>query len=329
MHGCCGSGSMVIWQEAVAICASRGRGSLTNVYDPCDPPEMSACVPGRLLGAAGFIAAAAVGAWLVYLGGVGAKAATTAVAYSDVVGVDGTVGAGEADRQPGAVTGGASADGETAQQAGEPGGAGTAAAAGGPDGVVARGIADSVSEQWAQEVGQATGIPARAMLAYGGAVLAMRAEAPECALGWNTMAAIGGIESGHGSHDGAALDVDGHVTPHILGPVLDGVSTAAVRDTDDGALDGDASWDRAVGPLQFIPSTWEAWGADGNGDGIADPHQLDDAALAAARYLCHSGSMADAAGWRAAVFSYNHSDEYVTTVAAWANEYAARATAAG
>ena len=44
--------------------------------------------------------------------------------------------------------------------------------------------------------------------------------------------------------------------------------------------------DRAVGPMQFLPASWARYGADGNGDGVRDPHQLDDAALAAAAYLC-------------------------------------------
>jgi hypothetical protein len=65
------------------------------------------------------------------------------------------------------------------------------------------------------------------------------------------------------------------------------------------------------------------WGADGNGDGVASPAQIDDAALAAARYLCASGTMTNAAGWRAAVFPYNQSNAYVNEVAAIANRYAA------
>jgi membrane-bound lytic murein transglycosylase B len=77
--------------------------------------------------------------------------------------------------------------------------------------------------------------------------------------------------------------------------------------------------------MQFIPSTWSSWGSDGNGDGDANPNQIDDAALGAARYLCASGSVATAEAWRAAVFSYNNLDSYVDEVARRANEYAARA----
>jgi membrane-bound lytic murein transglycosylase B len=82
-----------------------------------------------------------------------------------------------------------------------------------------------------------------------------------------------------------------------------------------------------VGPLQFIPSTWHRWGADGSGDGVADPQQIDDASLAAARYLCHYGDLTDAATWRTAVFAYNHVESYVDSVAATANQYAAQAAA--
>ncbi|GGH47869.1 lytic transglycosylase domain-containing protein [Microbacterium album] len=185
-----------------------------------------------------------------------------------------------------------------------------------------RGSVD-VSSDWLARVSAATDIPVRALAAYARADLAIDVEQPACGLDWNTLAAIGAIESGHGSHGGAVLGPDGRVEPEILGPVLDGNGVAAIRDTDDGAWDGDRTWDRAVGPMQFIPETWNRWGADANGDGIADPHQLDDAALAAARYLCASGPVDHPEGWRRAVFSYNHLDSYVDAVAELANRYAA------
>ncbi|GAA2066844.1 lytic transglycosylase domain-containing protein [Microbacterium hatanonis] len=179
-----------------------------------------------------------------------------------------------------------------------------------------------VDAAWSARVAAAVGIPRRALEAYALADLVVDAEQPGCGIGWNTLAGIGAIETDHGRHGGAALGDDGYPSPAIRGPQLDGNGNAAIRDTDGGAWDGDAVWDRAVGPMQFIPDTWARWGADANGDGAADPNQIDDAALAAARYLCHSGSMTTTEGWRAAVFSYNHLDVYVDDVAAVANRYA-------
>lgn len=187
-----------------------------------------------------------------------------------------------------------------------------------------RGNADSVDPDWAQRQSSATGIPLRALLGYAGAEIAVRAELPGCGISWTTLAALGSIESGHGTHDGAAIDAAGTTVPGVWGPALDGRSTALIPDSDGGVVDGLSSGDRAVGPLQVIPQTWAQWGADGNGDGIADPQQIDDAALAAARYLCHYGDLTDAANWRTAVFAYNHLDSYVDDVAARANAYAER-----
>ncbi len=181
------------------------------------------------------------------------------------------------------------------------------------------------SDPWVAQVSAATGIPVRALAAYARAHLRVSAEQPGCRVGWNTLAALGGVESGHGSAGGAVLGEDGYPRPAIRGPALDGRRFASIPDTDGGVLDGDTEWDRAVGPLQFIPSTWERWAADGDGDGVADPDQIDDAALAAGRYLCHSGDLADPGTWRRAVFSFNHSDVYVADIAALANRYAAQA----
>src|SRR5437667_10884174 len=59
----------------------------------------------------------------------------------------------------------------------------------------------------------------------------------------------------------------------------------------------------AIGWMQFMPSTWERWGVDANGDGVADPWNAEDAVTAAARYLAASGGQTDIAG---AIYSYNH-----------------------
>ncbi|HAM44112.1 MAG TPA: murein transglycosylase [Propionibacteriaceae bacterium] len=184
-----------------------------------------------------------------------------------------------------------------------------------------------VSPAWAQRVAGLTGIPQRAVLAYAAADLALRTQKPSCRIGWNTLAAIGAVESGHGSHDGAVLDAAGRAEPAIRGPRLDGSHTARVTDSDQGSLDGDTRWDRAVGPMQFLPSTWRTWGRDGSGDGVADPDQIDDATLTAADYLCAAGgALNTSSGWTRAIWAYNHSSDYVDRVRRLANDYAAVAS---
>ncbi|GAA1752827.1 lytic transglycosylase domain-containing protein [Agromyces humatus] len=182
-----------------------------------------------------------------------------------------------------------------------------------------------VDPAWTAAMSEATGIPTRALSAYALAHVAIAEDEPTCGVDWTTIAAIGSIESDHGFHADSVLGDDGYPTPAIIGRALDGDGVATIRDTDGGVLDGDSTWDRAVGPMQFIPSTWDRWGTDANDDGVADPNQIDDAAQAAAQYLCASGSMTTPEGWRAAIYSYNHDNDYVDKVASVAIEYAAAA----
>lgn len=186
-------------------------------------------------------------------------------------------------------------------------------------------IVDRVDRAWAAATASRLGIPERAMLAYAGAALATAETQPGCGVAWNTLAALGSVESGHGTIFGGALDADGRAQPPIIGPALTGTEFEAISDTDDGAFDGDIRWDRAVGPLQFIPSTWERWGADGDGDGVADPQQIDDAALAAAHYLCHGGrNLRLEADWIAAIGSYNGATSYLDKVVHAADTFATK-----
>ena len=179
---------------------------------------------------------------------------------------------------------------------------------------------------WADRVAAHTDIGQIAALAYGTASLRLAAVHPGCKLGWSTLAGIGSIESGHGTHDGATLEPDGRTSHPILGPALDGSGhTAAIpSDSETVTWHGDPNWDHAVGPMQFIPSTWKKWGADASGDGVADPNNIADAAYTAGLYLCASGAdLMTASGWTRAVFSYNHSDDYVRSVLSQANAYVA------
>lgn len=140
-------------------------------------------------------------------------------------------------------------------------------------------------------------------------------------LPWAVLAAIGSIESNHGRHGGGRLQADGTVSPPIIGIPLDGTNgTAEIRDTDDGLFDRDTVYDRAVGPMQFIPSTWATSGVDASGDGFADPNNAIDAIHAAAGYLCAVGAD-DPTNIRGAIWSYNHSWEYVDAVLARAAGY--------
>lgn len=184
---------------------------------------------------------------------------------------------------------------------------------------------------WADRVSGPTRIPARALIAYGNAELAARSISPSCHVSWTTLAGIGRVESNHGQFGGATLGQDGRPSRPIVGVPLDGsAGTRAIPDTDGGALDGDPTVDRAVGPMQFIPGTWRKWASDGNLDGRADPHQIDDAALSAARYLCAGKrNLATADGWWSAVFSYNNSVTYGQKVFGLADTYARTALSLG
>lgn len=186
-----------------------------------------------------------------------------------------------------------------------------------------------VDAGWLTRTAARTGIPSRALQAYAAATNVANAAAPACGIGWNTVAAIGLIESGHGTHGGGSLTSTGRVSMPIVGPRLDGNGFASIPDTDGGTLDGDKSWDHAVGPMQFIPSTWQMTGQDGSGDGVADPLNIDDAALSAASYLCSGNRNLSTGGWTEAVMSYNHSSAYADQVRDQANTYADLAGLAG
>ena len=98
---------------------------------------------------------------------------------------------------------------------------------------------------------------------------------------WYILAAVGKVESDHGQ---------------AMGPSSAG----------------------AMGPMQFMPTTWETSGVDGNGDGVANVMDPEDAIPAAASYLQDGGAPQD---WYRALYSYNHADWYVKKVLAVAEAY--------
>lgn len=98
---------------------------------------------------------------------------------------------------------------------------------------------------------------------------------------WYILAAVGKVESDHGEN---------------MGPSSAG----------------------ALGPMQFLPSTWKTSGVDGNGDGVTNVMDPEDAIPAAAKYLKTGGAPKD---WYAALYSYNHADWYVKKVLGVAEGY--------
>jgi hypothetical protein len=142
-------------------------------------------------------------------------------------------------------------------------------------------------------------------------------------LPWPVLAAIGFVESHHS--DGHANPSTGEVSPPIYGPALDG-SNGTARIPDPTSPDG---WAHALGPMQFLASTWATWGrvAPGRPAGATpDPQNAWDAIYSAAAYLCGpAGRITDL---NAAILRYNPSPAYLQQVLAKAVQYT-RATAVG
>lgn len=136
-------------------------------------------------------------------------------------------------------------------------------------------------------------------------------------LPWQVLAAIGYVESRHGQ--GRADPVTGQVAPPIIGPAIDGrPGFAAIRDP--SSPDG---WAHAVGPMQFLTTTFQAWGIVAPNrppNAEPDPNNAWDAIYSAARYLCAGTNRLD--NIHDAVLRYNHSEGYVQVVLAKAFAYA-------
>ncbi|MFF3617261.1 NlpC/P60 family protein [Streptomyces sp. NPDC002580] len=167
------------------------------------------------------------------------------------------------------------------------------------------------------------------LAAYKKAVQQVGKYVPKCrGMRWPVLAGIAKVESNHAV--GRSIAASGDIRPRIYGVLLNGSgaggNTTTFPDTDGGRWDGTASGERAVGPFQFLPSTWRSVGRDANGDRRADPHNADDAALGAALYLCAGGrDLARRTQLKAAILQYNHSHAYVADVLGWIDQYTAAA----
>jgi membrane-bound lytic murein transglycosylase B len=166
----------------------------------------------------------------------------------------------------------------------------------------------------------ALGIPIMALSAYRNAERMMAGADPGCGISWNLLAGIGRIESMHAN--GGATDAHGTAVRPIYGPALDGTlpgNEVIVQSSAGGRI----SYARAMGPMQFLPGTWARYASDGDGDGVADPQNLYDSTLAAARYLCSGGlNLRDQSQVMAAILRYNNSMPYAQNVLGWAAAYA-------
>jgi membrane-bound lytic murein transglycosylase B len=163
------------------------------------------------------------------------------------------------------------------------------------------------------------GIPTIALSAYRNAEQIMTASDPACGISWNLLAGIGRIESMHAN--GGATDARGTAIHPIYGPALDGTlpgNEAIVQSN----VSGRVTYARAMGPMQFLPTTWARYASDGKGDSVADPQNLYDSTLAAARYLCSGGlNLRDPTQVMTAILRYNNSMSYAQNVLGWAAAY--------
>jgi membrane-bound lytic murein transglycosylase B len=164
------------------------------------------------------------------------------------------------------------------------------------------------------------GIPTMALTAYRNAERMMATSDPGCGISWNLLAGIGRIESGHAN--GGATDARGTAVRPIYGPSLDGTLPGNEVVVQSSAA-GRVSYARAMGPMQFLPGTWARYASDGDGDGTADPQNIFDATLAAARYLCSGGlNLRDQSQVLSSILRYNNSMPYAQNVLGWAAAYA-------
>ncbi|MGB3770761.1 MAG: lytic transglycosylase domain-containing protein [Rhodococcus sp. (in: high G+C Gram-positive bacteria)] len=171
-------------------------------------------------------------------------------------------------------------------------------------------------DAWSTIHTKSYGINATSLAAYAYAASVMDQSAPGCRIGWATLAAIGSVESKHGTVAGARVDSVGNVAPDLRALKLsDPAPAGAIPDTDGGRYDGSPTEDLPMGPMQFLPSRWEQWSTDANNDGVSDADNIDDASLSAARFLCATGGdLSTPEGWTKAVSAYDRAPNFAAAV---------------
>lgn len=179
---------------------------------------------------------------------------------------------------------------------------------------------------------QVEGIPDVVLDAYGQAAAATSEIAPDCTgMRWSILAGIGQEESKHGLYQDGMVTNSGLVSPPIIGVALNGDGVQAIPDTDGGRYDNDSAWDRAVGPMQFIPATWESWATRATGLDSPDPQNVFHSARAAAAYLCGRAEvdLTDPEVLKRRIRAYNDSSAYVEAVMASIERYDAMSVGSG
>jgi len=155
------------------------------------------------------------------------------------------------------------------------------------------------------------GVPAIAVAAYKAAADTLATQDPQCGLPWELLAGIGRVESHHA--DNGDVDANGTALQPIYGPALDGTLPG-----NQVMNDGAGGYQRAEGPMQFMPGTWDRYATPGS-----NPQNLFDSALTAGRYLCSGGlDLRDLGQRTRAILRYNNSMAYVANVTAWSLGYA-------
>jgi hypothetical protein len=158
-------------------------------------------------------------------------------------------------------------------------------------------------------------IPDAALAAYQRSAAVMKEASADSRLHWTLVAAVGRVLTDHGQRGDHRVGARGAVRPAIVGKPLRARGGHRIADTEAGLLDDDRRFDRPVGPMLLAPSDWTVAGVDGDTNGKRNPQDLDDASLAVAVLLCHTGEdLRTTKGKRVALRRINDNPQFVRSV---------------